>query len=287
MKNDRIKRRQYYFVYTLLFVLTACISYSYLYLNGYITMRKSDGQNQYYYSLIYYGKYIREILNNIFIAHNFEIPMWDMTIGYGSDILTTLHYYGIGDPLNLLAVFFAKSNTWILYCLLVLIRIYLAGISFSLFSFYHGNDRKATMLGALVYCFCGWTTVIGIQYVAFVLPLIYFPLLLLGVDKIYKEKKPFIFMIGIFLSAISNFYFFYMLCIFVFLYVIFQYFNLCMGREIPALFCTWCMYECIYFISSTSCFVKWRADWNEILYSCYLSAHLLYIISKRFYVSPK
>ena len=33
--------------------------------------------------------------------HQPSLPMWDLHIGYGSDILTTLHYYVIGDPLTL------------------------------------------------------------------------------------------------------------------------------------------------------------------------------------------
>lgn len=41
--------------------------------------------------------------------------MWDLNIGYGSDILTTLHYYVIGDPLTLLSVFFKSSQTEFLY----------------------------------------------------------------------------------------------------------------------------------------------------------------------------
>lgn len=52
--------------------------------------------------------------------------MWDLNIGYGSDILTTLHYYVIGDPLTLLSVFFKSSQTEFLYEFLIFLRIYLA-----------------------------------------------------------------------------------------------------------------------------------------------------------------
>ena len=55
--------------------------------------------------------------------------MWDMHIGYGSDNLTTLHYYVIGDPLTLLSVFVPEKDTEILYELLIFLRIYLAGIT--------------------------------------------------------------------------------------------------------------------------------------------------------------
>lgn len=61
-------------------------------------------------SLAYYGEYLRNILHSVFVEHKFEIPMWDMHIGYGSDILTTLHYYVIGDPLTLLSVFVSPEK---------------------------------------------------------------------------------------------------------------------------------------------------------------------------------
>mgnify|MGYP002225045529 CR=1 FL=1 len=49
------------------------------------------------------------------MEHKLELPMWDMNIGYGSDILTTLHYYVIGDPLTLLSVFVPADKTEVLY----------------------------------------------------------------------------------------------------------------------------------------------------------------------------
>jgi len=32
------------------------------------------------------------------------LPQWNFSLGYGGDILTTLHYYVIGDPLDLLSI---------------------------------------------------------------------------------------------------------------------------------------------------------------------------------------
>ena len=64
-----------------------------------------DGQSQHFVSFVYFGEYIREIIKNILIDHNFSIPTYDFSIGYGQDILGTLHYYIIGDPFSLLAVF--------------------------------------------------------------------------------------------------------------------------------------------------------------------------------------
>ena len=82
------------------------------------------------------------------------MPMWDMNIGYGSDILTTLHYYVIGDPLTLLSVFVPANKTEVLYEVLIFLRIYLAGISFSIFCFYHKNPKQATFHGNIDIYLC-------------------------------------------------------------------------------------------------------------------------------------
>ena len=60
------------------------------------------------------GEYIRNFFSNIIHGH-FRFPMWDMSIGFGADILGTLNYYAIGDPLNLIYVFSNKSNIELLY----------------------------------------------------------------------------------------------------------------------------------------------------------------------------
>lgn len=112
-----------------------------------------------------------------------------MHIGYGSDILTTPHYYVIGDPLTLLAVFVPESKTEALYAFLIFLRIYLAGIAFSRYSFYHKNSKQATFMGTMIYIFAGWTIYAAMKHPYFSNPMIYLPLILLGIDKIYKKKS--------------------------------------------------------------------------------------------------
>ena len=60
----------------------------------------------------------------------------------------------------------------------------------------------------------------GVRHPYFLNPMIYLPLILLGVEKLWREKKPGLFVGSVCLSAVSNFYFFYMLVILTVLYVI-------------------------------------------------------------------
>ena len=148
-------KKDYFLLYTIVFLFISAFIYSYFYFNGKSVIWSHDGVPQHVNSLSYYGEYLRGILKTLFVEHKLTIPMWDMHIGYGSDILTTLHYYVIGDPLTLSSVFVPAEYTEILYTVLIFVRIYLAGITFSLYSFYHKNPKQATFFGTLIYIFAG------------------------------------------------------------------------------------------------------------------------------------
>ncbi|MDO4276151.1 MAG: YfhO family protein [Eubacteriales bacterium] len=229
-------KKDFYLLYTLAFAGISLFLYSYFYLNGKSMVWSHDGVPQHLNSLAYYGRYLREILGTLIRDHRLSIPMWDMHIGYGSDILTPLHYYVIGDPLALLSVFVPAEKTEILYQVLIFLRIYLAGISFSLYCFYHKNPKQAVFLGTLIYIFAGWTIYASMKHPYFSNPMIYLPLILIGIDKIYKKEKPHVFIWATAIAAMSNFYFFYMICIFMFLYAAFRYFAMFQKRSFRDVF---------------------------------------------------
>lgn len=238
LNSPKHGRRQYYLAYTLFFLLfMGVIAAGYLYIGkSFIWGPNGDGMRQHYTSLAYLGEYLRTILKNIFIEHTFEIPMWDLHMGYGSDIVTTLHYYTLGDPLNLLSVFVPQKYTEYLYDALLVTRIYLSGIAFSAYCRYHKNPPLPTLLGAVMYTFSGWMMVAGFKHPFFINPCIYFPLICLGVDKVFKKERPYLYMIMVGISCISNFYFFYMIAIFMIIYAVYRYFMIIGKIRIKELF---------------------------------------------------
>lgn len=214
-KNNALR---YYLMYTVLFTGISFSLYYFFYINGKSLIWKKDGLFQHYNSLIYFGEYLRSGIKNL------SFPLWDFKIGYGADVITTLHYYVLGDPLNLLSVFVPKVYGEWLYLGLVFLRFYLSGVSFSIYSRERGNRSFGVLAGALIYTFCGYALVAGVRHPYFLNPMIYFPLLLLGVERIYAGKKPFLFIMMVFLSAISNFYFFYMLTLLTVLFAAIRFF---------------------------------------------------------------
>ena len=100
----------YFTIYTLIMFLMCFVVFSYFIIRGKSLIWREDGLFQHYISLRYYRNYIIEILNNIFIKHEFLIPMWDFTIGQGSDIITTflfsLRETITGSPSNAISKYF-------------------------------------------------------------------------------------------------------------------------------------------------------------------------------------
>lgn len=213
VKNNKIK-------YTLLFILTAALTYVYFVINGKTFVWHVDGYDQHMVALTYYGQWLRQIFRSIFIDHTFTIPMWNFTIGYGGDVLTTFNYYVIGDPLNVLSIFVPTKYTEFLYDFLVLVRMYLAGLFFMYYTRERGVKGNGRVIGAIIYVFSVYAIHSAVRHPFFILPMIFLPLILTGLEKILKGKKPYLFIVSIGICVISNFYFFYMVAIITMVYAL-------------------------------------------------------------------
>lgn len=222
-------RQNQYLLYSILFIITSGLVFSVFIVNhrSFVWYGSAgDGLTEHYNAFVYFGSYLRTILNNIFVNHTFTIPLWDPSIGFGSDIITTLNCYILGDPLGLLAVFFGPSTSEFGYNLLVIIRLFLSGITFLYYCRSMKLDEKGTIVGALVYVFSGFGLYASVKHPYFINSMIYFPLILVGIEKVFNKKSPILFITMIFISALSNFYFFYMLSLLMFIYAVFRYFML-------------------------------------------------------------
>lgn len=200
--------------YSLLFLVASIFTFGYFVINGKSFVWHMDGYTQHSVALTYYGIWLRDIVRNILFHHTFSIPMWDFGIGYGDDIITTLNYYVLGDPLNLLSVLVPSQYTEYLYAFLIILRLYLAGLFFMQFCRIMNHKGNGVVAGALIYVFTAYTMWAAVRHPFFILPMMFFPLMLTGVEKILKGKRPYQFILTIVLCAISNFYFFYMIAFF-------------------------------------------------------------------------
>ena len=214
------QRKYCYGVYTLMFLLMCIVAFLPFFTEGKSFVWGAgveDGLSQHFSALAYYGEALREFFRNLLAGHP-KLVMWDMSLGYGADILSTLNYYAIGDPLNLLYGFVSPKNTETMYDFMILLRMYLAGITFIMYARKMKKRSYGTVIGALVYVFSGFCFRLGLRHPFFINPMIYFPLLCLGIEKIYQRERPYVFIFAVCVSAMSNYYFLYMLTIFAVIY---------------------------------------------------------------------
>ena len=213
-----------FLIYSLSFICLSALVFSAFWLfDKSLVLDFSDPKRQHYPALVYFGQWGRRIIKNIF-SGNFSIPLWDFSIGYGADIITTFNYYCLGDPLNLFAILTPTVYTGYLYTFLILLRMYISGIGFYLLCKHFKVDNKIALFTALLYAFNFFNLRAGTMHIFFLNAPMYLPFLILGIEKIFCKAKPFVFIISVFLFTISNFYFAYVLILIAVVYVIIRFF---------------------------------------------------------------
>ena len=184
-----------------------------------------DGYDQYYPALAYIGQYGREFLTTFFKG---QIREFDFSIGMGDDVIGTLSYYGMGDPLNWLAIFVQPKNIAYLYSALLVFRWYLGGIAFIWFVKRKGNGNFGAVVGALAYSFCSYALSYNLKFFAGFGNVLYLlPIALAGIDDLLEKRRKLfspLLSVGIFLQALCGFYFLYMESIFLVIYFCVRFF---------------------------------------------------------------
>ena len=224
------KRLLFFGAYSFVFVLVSVLVFSWFHFTEKTFIYEGDGVPIYVNMLAYFGKELRGIVYNLLESGKIVLPMYDHSVGFGSDILAMLHGH-ISDPLNILAVIIPVSNTESLFVFLVVFRIYLSGLTFSIYCRYMRKPKFATICGALVYAFCGLSIWTSVRHPLLMNSMIYLPLFLVGVEKVFAKQRPYLLIVVVAVSAINNVYSCYMLSILLIVYTAIRFFT--QFREIP------------------------------------------------------
>ncbi len=220
--HSPLKIALFYLIYTIIFATMSAVIYGIFFKNGKNLICQGDTWRQHLKAAAYYSKWLRGVFYHIFHDHSFSLQTFSFGIGYGSDMYPTLQYYALGDILNLFSAFVKTEYIHIYFQVVMILRAYIAGITFSIYSRYIRKDISNTALfaGMFTYSFGSYFMYLGLWHPFFANPLIYFPLVLLGAEKILKEKKPVFFAVAIFLAGTNNFYFFYIIVLLTIVYVL-------------------------------------------------------------------
>ncbi len=212
---------RFYLLYTVLFLAVALLVFAPFIHSDKSLVWSNDGLYQRYNIFVYIGSYMRTVFKNLVFNHTLEIPMWEFSIGYGADAIT----YLFGDPFDFFSFFVPTAYAEYAYSALIVLRVYLAGIAISCFCRKMDCQRFPTLCGMFVYAFCSFSITSCVRQPYFLNPMIYLPLILLGVEKILRKESPVTFILFVALAAFSSFYFFYMIVLLTILYVAFRLFS--------------------------------------------------------------
>lgn len=124
----------YLLIYTIGFVTLYYVCYGqWFFKYNKALFRSYDGLNQHYLIFIYIGKLGRQIIKSLLIDHKLSIPLWNMGIGYGADVFTSIGAY-LPDPFNWISVFIPTRYSEIGYSFSIILKLYLSGLAFSFFA---------------------------------------------------------------------------------------------------------------------------------------------------------
>jgi uncharacterized membrane protein YfhO len=158
---------------------------------------------------VYYRHVVQQIIRGIPI-------LYGANIGFGDSIIGALSCYGFGDVFTLIATLFPVKYMSYAYTLIMIVRLFLSGITFIFFGKYKKISEYPLLLGSLLYTYSFFAIGIGMTAFSFTTVMVYFPLIIYGIDRLMNERKSgrmqvsFILVVAVFMQSLCGFYFLYM-----------------------------------------------------------------------------
>jgi len=181
-----------------------------------------DGADQHFPALYYFNRIVRGFLKN----PGGGFPFWSWDLGLGADTIGALSFYVLGDPFALISLLFPMRSMELAYMVLFVVRIAAAGAFSAMYLRKMGARSFATLAGSLVYSFTTFTIYSTMHHPMWATGLALFPLLLLGAEFALERRRHWVLVLAVFLSAVGNYYFFYMGALTLVLYAVARYFEL-------------------------------------------------------------
>ncbi len=198
--------------YTVLFIILCPILFTEFRNAGKSYIWTQDEMPMDFTQIVYYSKTIRDGIQSLFAGAGWKIPLYNFSSGVAS---TNMQVF----PIRLLGAFWKWDRIDTLFSLLVLLRYYLCGLSFSLLGFYFKRGPLPVLTGAVSYEFSGFAIYAGMHAADWYLtPMIIMPLLVVGAEKILRKEKPFLFIAMVFALITSNLLFACIMAILITLY---------------------------------------------------------------------
>lgn len=133
---------------------------------------------------------------------------WYWGIDLGTSLVNTFSFYNLGSPFFWISMLFPNVLFPYLAGWLYVLKYVTAALTAHLYLRRFLKDERYAVIGALLYAFSGFQTT-NLMFFHFHEVVAFFPLLLLGLEKVMEDKKhrPF-FIFTVFLNCFVNYFFF-------------------------------------------------------------------------------
>ena len=154
-----------------------------------------------------------------------HFTLFDSTLYLGANSIGSNAYYGLFSPFNIIIILLPRSIVPQSVAICSIIKLACAGLFFSLYMerCFSVKNNVARICG-IAYAFCGWGA-FYLWYNNYQDILVFFPLVLWGIEKTIKEQKPWLLAVGTFLLAISNYVLMVSYLVCAFFYAMFRFFQ--------------------------------------------------------------
>ena len=189
--------------------------------------RSVDGLTQYLPELTYSRSWLGDVLGNL-RQGRFEIPFWSLNIGLGQRIFGNVVSF---KPLNFLYCLFPRDSLELYLIVRMALGLYLSGLSFLAFGWSRTKNTEHLLLGCMIYVFSGFIPFTVTRHWLFMEMTFAFPLMLVGVDQIFDGKWSWLFIITVFVIAMSYYYTLFLITLPAVIYALFHFFELDKGER--------------------------------------------------------
>lgn len=203
-----------YALYTVCFAVVFGLIFLFYIRAGKSFIQYGDGYRQGYFWMIEF----KNAVTDLFAGNGIDFWNWYAGLGRPARIGSFI------DPFSWITVPFVPEHAEFGYTFSIVCQMYLSGIAFILAARKFTVDRLPLVLGAITYVFSSWVLNTALVQGNFIQNLILFPLLILGVEKIYDKKTPILFTLVVAYYLLKMPYFAYMAAIVCVVYIFFRYF---------------------------------------------------------------
>ena len=174
------------------------------------------GDNMYLRSDCYhqYAPFMMEFYNKLTHGGSFT---YSWNVGLGSNF-SALYAYYLASPLNSFIGLFSKNYIIEIMNVFIIVKTALSSLSFSYYLSKHFHTKKITLASMSIFYainsyFCAYS-----WNLMWLDCLVLLPLIVLGLEKLVKEDKCYLYCITLGLAILSNYYIAIMICIFCIIY---------------------------------------------------------------------